>query len=155
MSDKVWSMECLDNETDRAFLEGLTAADLLDWYFSTKDVITTQEAAFNESMRGVKGQLELIEFMIARKLDLESAKTMSSDSGRVTKVVRSSYAITDIETVMADVIANDRLHAFKLSPIKDEVEAMLAELRAQGMDVDCLPGVEKKESVTLRFTKAR
>ena len=80
---------------------------------------------------------------------------MQENAGRVTKAVRTSYVIEDLEAVMQDVIANDRLHAFGLSPIKDEVEAMIAELKAQGVDVDCLPGVAKKESVTFRFTRAR
>lgn len=154
-TQKQWSLQDLDDPQSREYLQALTTADLLDWYFATKTTIDAQEAAFVETMRPINKQKELIEWLVARKLDLESAKSLSSASGRVTKTVRKNYVINDLEAVMNDVLKNDRLHAFKLTPIKEEVETIITELRAAGVDVDCLPGVELRESASLRFTKAR
>lgn len=152
---RLWNMQDLDTDAGREYLLNLNTADLLDWYFATKTVIDAQEAAFTESLRPFNAQKDLIEHLVARKMDMESAKSLSSNAGRVTKTVRKSYAIVDMEAVMDDAIKHDRLHVYKLSPIKEEVEALLAEYKANGDDVDCLPGVELKESVSLRFTKAR
>ena len=69
--------------------------------------------------------------------------------------MRTAYKVVDMDAVMKDAMANDRLHLHKLTPIKEEVEAEIARLRAEGKDVDGLPGIELTSSSYLRYTAAK
>lgn len=155
MTKTFYNLRDLDDTAARTYLENCTADQLLTWYFQTKGAVATYEAAVNEHLRPYKEQLELIDFLLSRKMDADDVKSLKTAAGSVTRAMRTAYKVVDMDAVMKDAMANDRLHLHKLTPIKEEVEAEIARLRAEGKDVDGLPGIELTSSSYLRYTAAK
>jgi len=151
---RFFDMSDLDDNKTAEYLLGLSTKDVLEWYFNTKRALGVEEAAFAERTRPFTKQLELLQWLVTRKMDQEDVKTLSAASGRVTRVDRTTYQVVDSEALANYATSNDCLHIFKLNPIKEEYEALLDQFQRQGHQVDNLPGVEKKVSSSLRFTPA-
>lgn len=153
MSQTYYNMTHLDDPDVQEQLLALNANQLLDWYFATRNAKDAYEQAMAERLKPMLDQQQLIEFLIQRKMQTEDVKTISTTAGRATVSVRKGFKVVDPAAFTSYVESNGLVHLLSMTIDKKAMDEFLAD-HGENEDLP-VPGVERTESSSLRFTKAK